>query len=135
MTFDELEDFYFTICRALVHRAIQIAVDSYPDIAATLSEEGYQVRFYTDPDPCNVFLVRRTEASVEAWQPGTGDGMGFLEALKTQFCSLKWSVRWIAVMVKRAEDGEIWFPLSGNDKALEEILSEYGIEKMVRRIA
>ena len=59
--------------------------------------------------------------------------MGFLEALKTQFCSLKWSVRWIAVMVKRAEDGEIWFPLSGNAKALEDILSKYDF-KTIRRI-
>ena len=132
MTLDELEDIYFTVCQALVHRAIQTAVDSYPDVAAALSEEGYQVRFYTDPDPCNVLLVRRTGASVEAWQPGTGDDMGFLGALKTQFCSLKWTVRWIAVMVKRVEDGEIWFPLSGNAKALEGILSKYGF-KPIRR--
>lgn len=133
MTFDELEGIYFTVCRALVHRAIQNAVDSYPDVAATLSEEGYQVRFYTDPDPCDVFLVRRAGASIEAWQPGTGDGTGFLEALKAQFCSLKWTVRWIAVMVKRVEDGEIWFPLSGNAEALEDILSKYGI-KTIKRI-
>ena len=133
MTFDELEAIYFTICRALVHRAIQLAVDLYPDVAATLSEKDYQVRFYTDPDLCDVFLVRRAGASIEAWQPDTGDGMGFLEALKTQFCSLKWTVRWIAVMVKRAEDGEIWFPLSGNAKALEDILSKY-TTKTIRRI-
>lgn len=133
MTFDELEDIYFTICRALVHRSIQTAVDSYPDVAAALSDKGYQVRFYTDPDPCNAFLVRRTETSVEAWQPDTGDGKGFLEALKTQFCLLKWTVRWIAVMVKRVDDGEIWFPLSGNAKALEGILSKYDF-KPIRRI-
>lgn len=133
MTLDELEDAYFAICRALVHKAIQNAMDSYPDVAATLSEEGYQVRFYTDPNPCDVFLVRRTEASIEAWQPDTGDGIAFLEALKTQFCSLKWTVRWIGVMVKRVEDGEIWFPLSGNAKALESILSKYDF-KTIRRI-
>lgn len=128
MTFDELEAIYFMICRALVHRAIQNAVDSYPDVAAALSEKGYQVRFHTDPNPCDVFLVRRAGASIKAWHPDTEDGLGLLEALKTQFCSLKWTVRCIAVMVMRAEAGEIWFPLSGNAKALEDILSKYGIK-------
>lgn len=129
MTFDELEGTYFAVCRALVHRVIQLAMDSYPDVAATLSKQGYQVKFDTCPGTHSVFLVRRVGTFIEGWQPGTEDGAAFLEALNTQLYSLRWSVRCAAVMAKRVEDGEVWFPLSGNAEALEGILSGYGIER------